>query len=39
MNIQISAGAAYYNSTKRNMGDLIKMADRDLYKEKQSEKN
>ena len=38
MNIQISAGAAYYNSTKRNMGDLIKMADRDLYREKQMKK-
>ena len=35
INIQISAGAAYYNSTKRNMGDLIRMADRDLYREKQ----
>ena len=38
INIQISAGAAYYNSTKRNMGDLIKMADRDLYREKQMKK-
>ncbi|CRZ35804.1 diguanylate cyclase (GGDEF)-like protein [Herbinix hemicellulosilytica] len=33
MNIQISAGAAYYDCL-RNMGDIIKMADRDLYKEK-----
>ncbi len=33
MSIQISAGVAYYNSL-RNVGDIIKMADRDLYKEK-----
>ena len=37
MNIQISAGVAYYNSL-RNVGDIIKMADRDLYKEKQMKK-
>ena len=38
MDIQISAGTAYYNSL-RNMGDIIKMADRDLYKEKQIKKS
>lgn len=38
MSIQISAGVAYYNSL-RNVGDIIKMADRDLYKEKQMKKN
>jgi diguanylate cyclase (GGDEF)-like protein len=38
MNIQISAGAAYYDSL-RNMGDIIKMADRDLYKEKRIKKS
>ncbi len=38
MNIQISAGAAYYDSL-RNMGDIIKMADRDLYKEKRVKKS
>ncbi|OOO64642.1 hypothetical protein BS638_10345 [Clostridium tepidum] len=37
MSIQISAGVAYYNSL-RNVGDIIKMADRDLYKEKQMKK-
>jgi len=37
INIQISAGVAYYNSL-RNVGDIIKMADRDLYKEKQMKK-
>jgi diguanylate cyclase (GGDEF)-like protein len=37
MNIQISAGAAYYDCL-RNMGDIIKMADRDLYKEKRIKK-
>lgn len=38
MNIQISAGAAYYDCL-RNMGDIIKMADRDLYKEKRVKKS
>jgi len=38
INIQISAGAAYYDSL-RNMGDIIKMADRDLYKEKRIKKS
>ena len=38
MNIQISAGAAYYDCL-RNMGDIIKMADRDLYKEKRIKKS
>jgi len=37
MSIQISAGVAYYNSL-RNVGDIIKMADRDLYREKQMKK-
>ncbi len=35
IDIQISAGIAYYNSL-RNMADIIKMADRDLYKEKRT---
>jgi diguanylate cyclase (GGDEF)-like protein len=38
MNIQISAGVAYYDSL-RNMGDIIKMADRNLYKEKRVKKS
>lgn len=38
MNIQISAGAAYYDCLQ-NMGDIIKMADRDLYKEKRVKKS
>ena len=38
MNIQISAGVAYYDSL-RNMGDIIKMADRNLYKEKRIKKS
>jgi len=38
MNIQISAGAACYDCL-RNMGDIIKMADRDLYKEKRVKKS
>ncbi|WP_136479346.1 diguanylate cyclase [Acetivibrio thermocellus] len=38
INIQISAGAAYYDCL-RNMGDIIKMADRDLYKEKRVKKS
>jgi diguanylate cyclase len=38
MSIQISAGVAYYNSL-RNVGDIIKMADRDLYKEKRVKKS
>ena len=38
MNIQISPGAAYYDCLQ-NMGDIIKMADRDLYKEKQMKKS
>jgi len=38
VNIQISAGVAYYDSL-RNMGDIIKMADRDLYKEKRIKKS
>jgi diguanylate cyclase (GGDEF)-like protein len=38
INIQISAGAAYYDSL-RNMEDIIKMADRDLYKEKRIKKS
>ena len=38
MNIQISAGAAYYDCL-RNMGDIIKMADRYLYKEKRVKKS
>ncbi|GMG97971.1 GGDEF domain-containing protein [Tepidimicrobium xylanilyticum] len=37
ISIQISAGVAYYNSLI-NVGDIIKMADRDLYKEKQMKK-
>lgn len=37
ISIQISAGVAYYNSL-RNVGDIIKMGDRDLYKEKQMKK-
>mgnify|MGYP001301546026 FL=1 len=38
VNIQISAGAAYYDCL-RNLGDIIKMADRDLYKEKRVKKS
>lgn len=38
MNIQISAGAAYYDCLQ-NMEDIIKMADRDLYKEKRVKKS
>lgn len=38
MNIQISAGAAYYDCL-RNMEDIIKMADKDLYKEKRVKKS
>jgi len=38
VNIQISAGVAYYDSL-RNMGDIIKMADRNLYKEKRIKKS
>ena len=38
MNIQISAGAAYYDCLQ-NIGDIIKMADRDLYKEKRVKKS
>jgi diguanylate cyclase (GGDEF)-like protein len=38
MNIQISAGVAYYDCLQ-NMGDIIKMADRDLYKEKRVKKS
>lgn len=38
INIQISAGAACYDCL-RNMGDIIKMADRDLYKEKRAKKS
>ncbi|NLC04216.1 MAG: diguanylate cyclase, partial [Tissierellia bacterium] len=37
VNIQISAGAACYDCL-RDMEDIIKMADRDLYKEKQMKK-
>lgn len=38
INIQISAGVACYDCL-RNMGDIIKMADRDLYKEKRVKKS
>jgi len=38
MNIQISAGVACYDCL-RDMGDIIKMADRDLYKEKRMKKS